>query len=112
MKRLKALFNHWGVYEGLKGHDQTIYAMDVVMRYPDCIHNLRNSLYPAVCLQFRCSRDAVRKNIDYFIKAAWNRAPDSLSQLAQRKLYQEPTVKDFLCMLKAYLASTDARESG
>ena len=112
MKRLKALFNHWGVYEGLKGYNQTIYAIEVILLYPDYIHDLHNSLYPAVGLRFCCSRDAVRKNIDYFIKVAWNRSPEALSQLAQRKLHQEPTVKDFLCVLKTYLVSTDTQQRG
>ena len=93
-----------GVKAKIQGFFETSCAIFLVMQQPDRSWFSIMELYQKICILYHVPSDVIDPRIRHVIQIAWKRNPALLSRMAGRRLEQRPTPREFIEIMRSFLA--------
>ena len=94
-----------GVKAKIQGFFETSCAIFLVMQQPDRSWFSIMELYQKICILYRVPLDVIDPHIRNVIKRIWKRNREGLSRMAGRRLERPPTPREFIEIMRRFLAS-------
>lgn len=93
------ILKRMGITPNYIGFHQTLTAVMLAQKQPDCLFSVTKHLYPAVAEEYGTSWKAVERNIRFVISLSWARNPSLLQELAGYPITEKPKAAQFISIL-------------
>ena len=108
--RLQELLLYIGCPPNLYGYNYIVYAMELIMENPDCIHHITKGLYIDVAKHFHTTPERVERAIRHSISVTWTYGnKEILNSMFYNYIKPNrgiPTNSIFLARLYIYITNT------